>query len=99
MHLHRRERYCVGQESANVGHLFVQATKFCTVAPCIVSVSLFFFPDTQKGVLVAFTKRKVPDDSGGLHATTELWVLTTELHDTFLTPRNLKWLLDILEVF
>ena len=44
MHLHRRERYCVGQECTNVGHLFVQATKVCTLAPSIVSIcySIFF---------------------------------------------------------
>jgi hypothetical protein len=56
-------------------------------------------PYTQKCVLAAFTKRKVPYDSEGSHAATELWVLTTELRDTFLTHRILKWLLDILEDF
>jgi hypothetical protein len=38
MHLYRRERYCVGQECLNVGHMFVQATNVCTVAPSILSV-------------------------------------------------------------
>ena len=45
MHVYRRERYCVGHECTNVGHMFVQATKFCTVAPSIVRVcySPFFY--------------------------------------------------------
>jgi hypothetical protein len=65
----------------------------------VLSASVFFPPYTQKCVLVAFTKRKVPGDSEGSHVTTELWVLTMELHDTFITPRILRWLLDILEDF
>ena len=35
----------------------------------------------------------------GSHVTTELGVLSMGIHDTFLTPRILRWLLDVLEDF
>ena len=56
MHLHRRERYFEGQKWANVGHLLVQATKFCTVAPSTVSVCYSLFLSVHIKICLTFRK-------------------------------------------
>ena len=61
-------------------------------------VTVFFFR-AHKNVSVVFTKLKVPDNHEGSHVTTELGVLNMEIHDTLLTPRILRLLLDVSEHF
>jgi hypothetical protein len=99
MHLYWRERYYVGQECTNVGHMFVQATNVCTVAPSIVSVCYSPFCLAHKNV------HQLHLPSGKCH---KIVRVTCQYRtggpqhgnlDTFLTPRILIELLDVLEDF